>query len=106
MCCRCSTRSFLDAPPGDGRTAQTDAPGLPTSGHASITLGVNQKVCLVAGMDLGTRHITAGIADLTGSFLGTVTRPSPTPREPIETLSEAVDMLDELLARSDRPRGV
>jgi glucokinase len=83
-----------------------ESAGPSTGGRPPMTLGLNPKVWLVAGMDLGARHITVGIADITGSVLGTVTRPGPASRDPIETLNEAVDMLDELLTRCGRPRSV
>jgi predicted NBD/HSP70 family sugar kinase len=81
-----------------------ESAGPSTGGRPPLTLGLNANVWLVAGVDMGARHITAGIADLTGSILATVTRPGPVPREPLLTLGEVVGMLDELLGRVGRPR--
>jgi glucokinase len=56
-------------------------------------------------MDVGARHLTVGLADLTGTLIAKATRPEPIACDPEATLHEGVAMLEGLLAEISRPLG-
>ncbi len=73
--------------------------GESSGGRRPITLEFQDDACGIVGLDLGATHITAVLTDLRGRVIASAYREWPVRTDPDGTRANAIELIDQCLAR-------
>ncbi len=79
--------------------------GTSTGGRPPSLFALNPSARVVAGVDVGATHATAGLADLSGAVLAETSAPLDVAAGPGVVLDWVADVVSTLLAEQGRERG-